>query len=192
MLSQIGYISLPLELAEKLYYSKRLTPEERKLADGAPLVAQKLLGHIPRLEPIMEILAVSQDAKNNPPDALIKLGAGILRLVLEYDAHIAQGLPASGAIAAIRAQTVRHESALVDSLESMVGAAVGTEVISEVSVGRVTPGMVFIDDLRTSVGALLVPKGFEVTETFLERMRNFAPAILQEKVRVMGAPKHGS
>jgi len=192
MLSQIGYISLPVELVEKLYYAKRLTPEERKLADGAPLVVQKLLGHIPRLGPVMEILAASQDAKSNVPDALIKLGAGILRLVLEYDAHIAQGLPVSGAIAAIRAQTVRHESALVDSLEVMVGPAVGTEVISEVSVGRVTPGMVFMDDLRTSVGTLLVPKGFEVTETFLERMRNFGSGILQERVRVMGAPKHGS
>jgi response regulator RpfG family c-di-GMP phosphodiesterase len=192
MLSQIGYISLPVELVEKLYYAKRLTPQERKLADGAPLVAQKLLGHIPRLEPVMEILAASQDAKSNVPDALIKLGAGILRLVLEYDAHIAQGLPVSGAIVAIRAQTVRHESALVDSLEAMVGAAVGTEVVSEVSVGRVTPGMVFMDDLRTLVGTLLVPKGFEVTETFLERMRNFGPAILQERVRVMGAPKQGS
>jgi hypothetical protein len=44
--------------------------------------------------------------------------------------------------------------------------------------------MVFMDDLRTSVGTVLVPKGFEVTETFLERMRNFGPGILQEKVRV--------
>ena len=49
-----------------------------------------------------------------------------------------------------------------------------------------------MDDLRTSVGTLLVPKGFEVTETFLERMRNFGSGILQERVRVMSAPKHGS
>ncbi len=192
MLSQIGYISLPVELVEKLYYAKRLTPEERALADGAPFVAQKLLGHIPRLGPVMEILAASQDAKSNVPDPLIKLGAGILRLVLEYDAHIAQGLPVSGAIAAIRAHAVRHDPTLVDGLESMVGPAAGTGLISEVSVGRVTPGMVFMDDLRTSVGTLLVPKGFEVTETFLERMRNFGSAILQERVRVMSAPRRGS
>ncbi len=192
MLSQIGYISLPVELVEKLYYAKRLTPEERALADGAPFVAQKLLGHIPRLGQVMEILAASQDAKSNVPDPLIKLGAGILRLVLEYDAHIAQGLPVSGAIAAIRAHAVRHDPTLVDGLESMIGPAAGTGLISEVSVGRVTPGMVFMDDLRTSVGTLLVPKGFEVTETFLERMRNFGSAILQERVRVMSAPRRGS
>src|SRR5271156_4891246 len=127
MLSQIGYISLPIELVEKLYYGKRLTAEERVLADGAPYVAQKLLGRIPRLEPVMEILSASQHAKNDVPEGLIKLGAGILRLVLEYDAHIAQGLSVGGAIEAIRAQMVRHDSALVESLESMVGAAVRTQ-----------------------------------------------------------------
>ena len=192
MLSQIGYVSLPGELVEKLYYAKRLTPEERALADGAPSVAQKLLGRIPRLEPVMAILAASQDAKITVSDALVKLGADILRLVLDYDTHIAQGLPVSAAIAGIRAQTARHARTLVDSLEAMVGPAVGTEAMIEVTVGRVTPGMVFVDDLRTSVGTLLVPKGFEVTETFLERMRNFGPGILQERVRVMGAPKHAS
>ncbi len=74
MLSQIGYISLPVELVEKLYYGKRLTPEERVLADGAPSVAQKLLGRIPRLEPVMEILAASRQAKPELPDGLVKLG----------------------------------------------------------------------------------------------------------------------
>jgi CheY-like chemotaxis protein len=184
MLSQIGFVSLPVELAEKVYYGKRLTSEEKTLVDAAPDVVQKLLGHIPRLEPALAILAASRHAKNVAPEGLIKQGSAVLRLVQEYDAHIAQGLTARAAVDAIRAQTARHESTLVDSLESMVGATLGDQQVSEVCVGRVTPGMVFMDDLRTSVGALLVPKGFEVTETFLERLRNFAPAILQERVRV--------
>src|ERR1700716_514500 len=117
MLSQIGYISLPTELVEKLYYGKRLTPDERVLADGAPQVAQKLLGRIPRLEPVMEILAASQPVKSDVPEGLIKLGAGILRLVLEYDTQIAQGRPINEAIAAIRAQTSRHDAQLVEQLE---------------------------------------------------------------------------
>src|SRR6202048_1079585 len=189
MLSQIGYISLPTELVEKLYYGKRLTPDERVLADGAPQVAQKLLGRIPRLEPVMEILAASQQVKSDLPEGLIKLGAGILRLVLDYDAQIAQGHPIQEAIAATRAQALRHDGKLVERLELLVGAAVSTQQLSEVAVGDVIPGMVFVDDLRTHVGTLLVPKGFEVTETFLERMRNFGPGILQERVRVMAAAK---
>ena len=190
MLSQIGYISLPVELAEKLYYGKRLTTEERVLADAAPLVARKLLGRIPRLEPVMEILAASQDPKATPPEGQIKLGAATLRLVLEYDFHLAQGLNPRKAIDVLRAQALRQDSTLLECLEAMVGAAVDAQEIKEVSVGRVTPGMVFLDDLRTSVGTLLVPKGFEVTETFLERLRNFGPAILQENVRVSSVVKN--
>jgi response regulator RpfG family c-di-GMP phosphodiesterase len=192
MLSQIGYISLPVELVEKLYYGKRLTPEERGLADGAPHVAQKLLGRIPRLEPVLEILAASQPSNTDAPEGLIKLGAGILRLVLDYDTHIAQGQPPTAAITAIRAHAVRRDTPLIEGLESLVGATAATLDVSEVAVGRVTPGMVFIDDLRTSVGTVLVPKGFEVTEAFLERMRNFGPGILQERVRVSCAGKQGS
>jgi response regulator RpfG family c-di-GMP phosphodiesterase len=184
MLSQLGYISLPAELVEKLYYGKRLTADERALADGAPEVARRLLGRIPRLEPVLEILAVSQHAKNDVADELLKLGGQILRIVLEYDAQIARGQSVSAAMQSLRGEPNRFDAKLVKSLESLVGQAVESQQVSEVLVGRLTPGMVFLDELRTSVGTLLVPKGFEVTETFLERVRNFAPNILLEKVRV--------
>ena len=190
MLSQIGYISLPIELVEKLYYGKRLTPEERVLADGAPMVAQKLLGRIPRLEPVMEILAAStRQEKTELPDGMVKLGAGILNLVLEYDAQIAQGHSADVALSSVRAHAARFDAKLIENLESLVGLAAGTPEVREVPVGRLTAGMVFMDDFYTHVGTLLVPKGFEVTEAFLERARNFGPGILQDKVRVMAPAK---
>ena len=191
MLSQIGYISLPTELVEKLYYGKRLTPEERLLADGAPLVAQKLLGRIPRLEPVMEILAATRQSKTELPDGFVKLGAGILNLVLEYDSQIAQGQSADVALSSVRAHSAKFDVKLVDSLESLVGLAAGTPEVREVPVGRLTSGMVFMDDFYTHVGTLLVPKGFEVTEAFLERARNFGPGILQDKVRVLAPVKSG-
>jgi response regulator RpfG family c-di-GMP phosphodiesterase len=185
MLSQIGYISLPIELVEKLYYGKRLTPEERVLADGAPVVAQKLLGRIPRLEPVLEILAATRQSKTELPDGLVKFGAEILNLVLEYDAQIAQGHSAGVALSSVRAHAAKFDAKLVESLESLVGLAAGTPEVREVPVGRLTAGMVFMDDFYTHVGTLLVPKGFEVTEAFLERARNFGPGILLDKVRVL-------
>ena len=132
----------------------------------------------------MEILAACQEPTKELADGIVKSGAGILRLVLEYDALIAQGRAVGDAIQAVRAQLVRHDGKLMDSLESLVSPSSGAQEISEIPVGRLTPGMIFQDDLRTQIGTLLVPKGFEVTETFLERVRNFGPAILQEKVRV--------
>jgi len=188
MLSQIGFISLPIELVEKLYYGKRLTPEERTLAEGAPQVAQKLLGRIPRLEPVLEILSAIKKGGAST-DATLKQGANILKLLLEYDAEVVQGHPIELAIQKLRAQQDRHDPKMISALESLVGAAVAPQELCEMTVDRVRPGMVFVDDLYTHVGTLLVPKGFEVTEAFLERARNFGPGILQEKVRVMAATR---
>jgi response regulator RpfG family c-di-GMP phosphodiesterase len=182
MLSQIGFISLPVELVEKLYYGNKLTTEESVLAAGAPAVAQTLLGRIPRLEPVLEILALSQKPTGVSADGLTTLGANILRLVLEYDTLVAQGN--SAAVQSIRAKINKHDSQLVDHLAAAVGAESGKNEITEISVGKVKTGMIILDDVRTHMGVLLVPKGFEVTDVFIERMRNFGSGILAERIRV--------
>jgi hypothetical protein len=45
--------------------------------------------------------------------------------------------------------------------------------------------MVIMQDVRTHQGTLLVPRGFEVTSLFLERIGNFGPELLSETVKVM-------
>jgi len=187
MLSQIGYISLPVELVEKLYYGKRLTPEERVLADGAPHVAQRLLGRIARLEPVLEILGALWRPGDELPEGVIRQAVEALRLLLEYDSHIVQGLTIEAALQKLRAG--RHDPKVIDALQSLVAEAVGPQDLIEVLVGNIKPGMVFVDDLYTHIGTLLVPKGFEVTEAFLARARNFGPGILQERVRVLSATR---
>ena len=42
-----------------------------------------------------------------------------------------------------------------------------------------------IVSLRTHSGTLLVARGFEVSQTFMERLRNFGDGILAEKVKVL-------
>jgi response regulator RpfG family c-di-GMP phosphodiesterase len=186
MLSQIGYISLPVELVEKLYYGANLTSEESVLAAAAPAVAQTLLGHIARLEPVLEILTLSQKPAGSSVDGLNTLGANILRLVLEYDVQVARGNAA--AVQDIRALN-RHESRLVEQLAAAVGTDSGKDEITEISVGKVKTGMIILDDVRTHKGVLLVPKGFEVTDAFIERMRNFGPGVLAERIRVSAPPR---
>jgi CheY-like chemotaxis protein len=185
MLSQIGYISLPVELVEKLYYGTKLTGAENMLAAGAPAVAQTLLGRIPRLEPVLEILALSQKPTGVSADGLMTLGANILRLVSEYDTQVVQGNPT--AIQGIRAKINRHDGRLVEHLAAAVGEESAKVEICEIAVGKVKTGMTILDDVRTPLGVLLVPKGFEVTDVFIQRMRNFGPGILAERIRVSAA-----
>lgn len=185
MLSQLGYISLPVELVEKLYYGEKLTPEERILADGAPQVANNLLGHIPRLEPVLQILAAAQKKPDETEGGMVELGANVLRLVMDYDSLIAQGHATNVAIQTLRKQTDKYEPTMLEKFATLLGAGTSTQEICELPLRAVAPGMIILDDLRTHMGTLLVPKGFEVTAVFLERMRNFGSGMLTEKVRVM-------
>ena len=52
----------------------------------------------------------------------------------------------------------------------------------------VQPGMIIMQDIRTHQGTLLVARGFEVSNTFLDRSRNFGSELLNEVVKVQIPP----
>jgi hypothetical protein len=49
---------------------------------------------------------------------------------------------------------------------------------------HVRPGMIMAQDVRTHTGTLIVPRGFVVTPAFLEKVANFGPELMAEKVEV--------
>lgn len=188
MLSQLGFISLPIELVEKIYYGETLTKEEQVLAGGTAKVADTLLGHIPRLEEVLQILNIVHDPQgvaNVPQEGMARTGAAILKLVLDYDALIARSHSIDVAVQTLRSKGRTYDLTLLDQFASFVGANAQADELMELPLRLVTPGMIIMKDLRTQMGTLLVPKGFEVTATFLERMRNFGTGILHEKVPVL-------
>ena len=188
MLSQIGYLSLPAELVEKLYYGETLTPEEKLLASGAPDVVNSLLENVPRLEPVIQILV----ALHWTDEQIAKLGEGtigtgtrILGLVMEYDTLVTQGQTTNVAVQTLRSRVARFGDAMVEKFGIHVGAGSSTKELREMPLRVVQPGMIIMQDVRTHMGTLLVARGFEVTSVFLERARNFGPDLLNESVRVM-------
>jgi response regulator RpfG family c-di-GMP phosphodiesterase len=188
MLSQIGYLSLPAELVEKLYYGERLTPEEKLLVSGAPDVVNSLLENIPRLEPVIQILVAlhwTDEQVARLGEGTIGTGTRILGLVLEYDTLVTQGQTADVAVQTLRGRSVRFGETLVEQFAVHVGAGATTQEMREMPLRVVQPGMIIMQDVRTHMGTLLVPRGFEVTQVFLERTRNFGPDLLNEVVRVM-------
>ncbi len=187
MLSQIGYLSLPAELVEKIYYGERLTPEEEILNQGVAEVASKLLDRVPRLEPIVQILS----SLNSSSGQLEQLGDGpvgraarILRLVTDFDALTSQGNSPDTAIQMLRGRENRYGGKLIQEFATHLGAGSGEMEVVEMPLRQVRPGMTILQDVRTYLGTLLVPRGFEVTERFIERMPNFGAGILGEKVQV--------
>jgi response regulator RpfG family c-di-GMP phosphodiesterase len=188
LLSQIGYLSLPAELVEKLYYGEPLTPEEKTLAEGVPEVVMQLLENIPRLEPVIQILVAlswTDEQIARLGDGTIGLGTRILGLVLEYDTLITQGHSIDVAVQTLRRRSPRFTAELIEQFGTHLGAGSSKNEAREISLKTVQLGMIIMQDVRTHLGTLLVPRGFEVTPMFLERMGNFGPGLLSEIVKVM-------
>jgi len=188
MLSQLGYLSLPVELVEKIYYGKQLTPEEATLAEGVPEVAGNLLRHVPRLEPVMQILDATRASDlqlRQLGEGTIGLGARILLIALDYDSLSARGQDTELAIQTIRTKAQRYGESLTDSFAGFVGAASQTKVMRQIPLGMVQPGMTIAEDVRTNLGTLLIARGFEVSPLFLDRLRNLGSSVLAEQVKVL-------
>jgi response regulator RpfG family c-di-GMP phosphodiesterase len=191
MLSQIGYLSLPSPLIDKLYYGETLTPEEKTLAEGVPDVAMALLENIPRLDPVIQILAAlrwTDEQIARLGDGTIGLGTRILCLVLEYDVLLTQGHSTDVAVQTLRRRTSRFGETLIEKFAYHLGAGSGKAEARELPLRAVQSGMIIMQDIRTHQGTLLVARGFEVSNTFLERSRNFGSELLNEVVKVQIPP----
>ncbi len=190
LLSQLGYLSLPAELVDKLYAGAKLTPEEKTAMDAVPHTARRLLSHIPRLEPVLQMLdglhAPAAQQTKLPEE--LALGARILALVLDYDALVTQAHSEKDAVDTLKARGERYDQKLVETLAQVVGAPLTAEEIRELPLRDLLLGMTLLNDVRTEKGVLLVSNGFEVSASFLERMRNFTPAVLNTPVKVIVRP----
>ncbi|HEY6124257.1 MAG TPA: HD domain-containing phosphohydrolase [Steroidobacteraceae bacterium] len=190
LLSQVGYLSLPPEVVEKVQQGVPLTPDEQTLANGVPAVAIKLLDHIPRLDPVLQILTALTwtDAQiTRLGEGTIGLGTRILGLTLEFDALQAQGKSKDAALQSLSFRVGRFGAKLFGQLGHCPATDDSSQDSLEIPLRRVVPGMTVLQELRTRMGILLAPKGFEVTRSFVERISNLAPELLDVNIRV--APK---
>jgi FixJ family two-component response regulator len=195
MLSQLGYITVPQELLEKMYRGQPLTPAEQQKVDSVPDVANALLEHIPRLEPVIQILAALKwtDAQvTKLGEGTIGLGARILGAVIEYEAQVAAGKSRSEVFAHLHGRAGRYGEKLVMQLDDCIGQKERGPTSRapqehEMLLRDVAPGMRLQSELRSATGALLVPTNFQVTKTLLDRIANLAPELMTSRVRVVEA-----
>jgi response regulator RpfG family c-di-GMP phosphodiesterase len=197
MLSQLGTIVLPPDTVEKVYAGQPLDAEEQKMVARAPAVTEQLVRNIPRLETVAEVLAAhlkprrGADALGNDPHKVqVELMAQCLRAAFDFDAHDSQGHTAAAALDTMRGRLDRYEPKVLDALAELRtgGDQSPRGGAREVFLSVLCVGMVFLDDVKTTSGMLLVARGFEVTQGFLERLRNLKPGTVKEPLRVVVRP----
>jgi response regulator RpfG family c-di-GMP phosphodiesterase len=187
LLSQIGYFAVSQALAEKIYYGKPLNAEEQQRAAEVPAAAMRLLEHIPRLEPVIQILAAlswNDAALARLGNGLIGLGARVLSVVLDYDAMSVRGLSRGEILQKLKAQEARYGARVLAACQECFDVAPEPEVEIVAPLREAKPGMRLRQEIRSRSGALLVPIGFEISERLLSRLAQILPETLNEPVRL--------
>jgi response regulator RpfG family c-di-GMP phosphodiesterase len=192
MLSQIGWITLPQETAEKLTEGLPLSDAEAAMVERLPTVAEQLLAHIPRFDVVRAIVASQRtppkrrEGRPSGPDAhLITWGGEILRVASDFDLLEGQGVGSANALEIMRSRDGQYDRAVLAAFASRQEIDRSEEPVRELALLAVRVGMVLTEDVRMLNGTLLVARGYEVTESFVERVRNFAPGSVREPLRVM-------
>ncbi len=186
MLSQLGSISLPEETAEKYYYGHDLSKDEKAMVSRIPGMTEELLANIPRLEPVREILAkqgMPFEAGNGNKE--VPLGARILRIAVEFDELESADIDPRRALDTMLGREGRYDPTILQALGQIKGTLADRVEVTEIRVRGLKVGMVLAEDVRTRDDVLLVARGYEVTPTFVQRLRNFRVGFVKEPLRVL-------
>jgi response regulator RpfG family c-di-GMP phosphodiesterase len=183
MLSQLGCVALDSRTIQAAYAGDHLSAENQTRFAAHSRVARDLLAHIPRLEPIAWMISqqLNREPMNSAADGSplypeeIVLGAKILRLAAAFDDLRMEGLSHGAAIAKLRKQPDEFDSELVEALGVIKPDDAQMEA-RKVLTAKLATGMIVQQEIRTSTGALVVPKGQEVTHALLLKLDNFLQA----------------
>ena len=181
MLSQIGCVTLPPIILNKIYCRRELSFMENKMFSNHPKVGCKLLANIPRMEQIAKMIEGQQiPYKEHPPldsltpeDIISTIGAQILKVALEFDQLVIRAVSPEVALNVLRKRRDEYNPKILDTMKNFTGDQVEVEV-KEITVKELEIGMVMDAHVKSKKGTLLVPTGHEVTFPVLERIRNFA------------------
>ncbi len=190
LMSQIGCMTLPGEVLNKIYAGHDLTQDETDMYTNHPMVGKALLEKIPRLEHVTQMIALQQKRFDEYTDDLagstfeeILTGAQILKAVIDFDRQLFLGKTSREALSWLRKQKKCYNPSVLDTLEK-VKVTIHEHILS-LHVGQITAGMVAAEDVLAKNGVLIIPKGQTITGPLLQGMKNFSKQVgLIEPIRV--------
>jgi response regulator RpfG family c-di-GMP phosphodiesterase len=183
LLSQVGCVTVPPAIVEKLNAGQELDLTERRIMAEHPRIAQKLLSGIPRLEEIAEMIryqnerfrsttAPTPGTEETISGKDLPLGARVLKVALDLDELEKREESRAAALEKLFARRDWYDPDILDALEPALGP--NPEEIVEIELAQLTPEMIVAEDIRTANGLLLVSAGQRVSVGMVERLRNWA------------------
>jgi response regulator RpfG family c-di-GMP phosphodiesterase len=184
ILSQIGILTIPAAVVDKLRGGGFLNSSEREIANRVPEVGFNLLKRVPRLEQVAEAIYYMNKNFNGtgfPADsrkgAEIPLGGRILRAVADYLPLLGSKGGSKPALAEMEFRTTWYDLEVLRALRQVVEEREPTETETrpaDLAVKDLRLGYIVVEGIETATGLLLVPAGTRLGFSHLEKLRNFA------------------
>jgi CheY-like chemotaxis protein len=171
MLSLVGYVVLPTDLAGKLQRGVDLDASERAMARQMPAVVERVLSCIPRLEKVRDVLAEYETLRAGQPlKRSNAVGAQILDAVSHFVQLEREHRDLAGALQMLLGSG-RHPQPIAEALADTLQRQ--ERVTRELRLEEIESGMTLGQDVVTEGGVLLTARGQLVTDQLLTRIRNF-------------------
>lgn len=192
LFSQIAAASLPEDTVRKLYRGDSLSAAESTQLGAAIESIKTILADIPRLEPVTRILGELIELARQPQTAerverRAEQPARLLHAIIDLEALESSGQSLRQAVAQMRRRERIYDAATLDALSEMVDVTPERDV-SAVRPADLRAGMVLAEDLRTTDGLLLLPRGFELTRSSCTHIVDRFAHGLPERIEVHMAP----
>ncbi|MDB5312816.1 MAG: response regulator [Gemmataceae bacterium] len=195
ILSRLGSIVVPETMLRAARLGAQLPPDEERRVGAIPEVMRNLLRHIPRLEPVTEILAhidkpfdVPGTTSLDRRGTAIPLGARLLKVAFDFDTLVERGVPKPQAVARLASRTGVYDPALVEGLGRLIDRA-AQPVSRVVTVVELAPGMIVAEDLFNDAGMCLLRQGVPVTPPIRARLESLiAGGQIPGTIRVLVPP----
>jgi hypothetical protein len=188
MCSQLAAASLPNRIIYKLYHGETLSEAERDSLIDSMHAINHALADVPRLEPVTQTLEEltnligshqgigNENARTNP-------NARLLHAIIDLESLEASGRSFSEALATLQKRTAVYGEDVLKALVSLDPDTHETGT-TRCAPAKLDDGMVLAEDLRTSDGLLLLPRGFELTPSSRKHIVNRFVASLPDRVEV--------
>lgn len=194
MLAPLGGLSLGDELQRRAQYFDALDSDEQGVLASLPRLTDRLLAPIPGLEAVRALILLCHrqplpegwsETFGTARLAELRLYAAVLRMADEFDALVSRGMSQAEALGWLRNESIPGENDLVKCLASLHADREPRVEVRSLPLTRLRVGMVIAEAVYTSSGQLLVNRGFEITERFLEQASNFRRGHVREPLQVI-------
>jgi CheY-like chemotaxis protein len=196
-LAMLGFALLPEHDRTRFEMGQLTAAELQATIRGAAATGRRIIERIPRLGNVAQIIgtlpnvdgsAIIPNPKSDKDKVL--MGATMLRVAIEWDARVRQGMSAAAAATELHKslpQLLPKTAHILGELEFDAVDDFGQEV----DISMLEEGMILVDDVLTSDGLMLIRSGRRLTWTIIEKLRSCDAAtggLRPVRIRTAGTP----